>query len=120
MIKDIYIRNPDDPNYQYGIYDHNDPIESIISKVKVIFGTSQGQVLGDMNFGVGLEELIFETRINQTELEERIKSQIAQYIPESLEYNIRPQVRFGKTDFYDYCLIDLFINESKVLGILVK
>jgi hypothetical protein len=120
MVRELYTRSPDDPNYQYGIYDHNDPIEAIISKIKMIFGTSQGQVLGDLNFGVGLEELVFQTRINKTELEERIKRQITQYISEASKYRIKPSVSFGRTDSYDYCVIDIFINEENVIGILVK
>jgi hypothetical protein len=120
MVKDLYVRNPSDPNYVYGIYEHNDPIEAIVTKIKMIFGTIQGQVLGDMNFGVGLEELVFQTRINKTELEEKIKSQITQYISEAAAYSIRPQVSFGRTDSYDYCVIDIFINEQKTIGILIK
>lgn len=120
MIQDLYTRSPDDPNYVYGIYSHNDPIESIISKIKMLFGTTQGQVLGDMNMGVGLEDLIFQTRINTSELEEKIKRQISQYIYESGKYKIEPRVSFGRTDSYDYCLVDVFINEQKIIGILIS
>ena len=120
MIKDLYIRNPEDPNYQYGIFHHSDPIEGIISKIKILFGTTQGQILGDLNCGLGIEDLIFETRINKLELEEKIKSQIYTYINESKDYNIKPSVSFGNGDGYDYCLIDIFIDNTKVVGILVK
>lgn len=120
MIREIYNRNPQDPNYVYGILEHSDPIESIISKIKMLFGTTQGQVLGDLNFGVGLEDLVFETRINKLELEERIKSQIMQYIDESKDYKISPRVSFGKAEGYDYAVVDIFINDQKVIGVLVK
>jgi len=120
MIREIYNRNPSDPNYVYGVLEHSDPIESIISKIKMIFATSQGQILGDLNFGVGLEDLVFETRINKMELEEKIKSQISQYIEESKDYKIEPRVSFGKADGYDYAVIDIFINEQRVIGILIK
>ena len=120
MIRDLYIRSADDPNYQYGILEHSDAIESIITKVKVLLGTRQGQVLGDLNFGLGIEDLIFETRINKIQLEEKIKSQITQYISETKDFNIRPAVSFGKADGYDYCVIDIFINDQRVIGILVK
>ncbi|MFA5153452.1 MAG: hypothetical protein WC554_12885, partial [Clostridia bacterium] len=76
MIRDIYIKNPEDINYIYGILQHSNPIEGIISKIKILFGTRQGQILGDLNCGLGLEDLIFETRINKLELEEKIKAQI--------------------------------------------
>ena len=120
MIQEIYIRPPNDPNYRLDVLSYSDPIESILSKIKVIFGTRQGQTMGDLNFGVGLEDLIFETRINKTQLEEQIKKQIDQYIYESKDYKIHPKVSFGKADGYDFCVIDVLINNEKVLGIIVK
>lgn len=120
MIRDLYIRNPNDPNFKYGILEHTDAIESIITKIKMILGTRQGQVLADLNFGVGIEDLIFETRINKTQLEEKIKSQFNQYITESADFKITPQVSFGKADGYDYAVIDIYINDERTIGILVK
>jgi len=119
MIRDIYNRNPQDPNYVYGILEHSDPIESIISKIKILLGTSQGQILGDLNCGIGIEELIFETRINKIELEEKIKSQISQYITESADYKVEPVVSFGRGDGTDYCIIDIYINDSRVVGVRI-
>lgn len=120
MIKDIYIRNPEDPNYVFGVFEHDDVIEGIITKIKVILGTRPGQVLGDINFGVPIEDLVFETRINKFELEEKIRRQIFQYIAEVSEYKIEPKVSFGKAEGYDYCVIDFYIDSNKVLGVLVK
>lgn len=120
MVQEIYIKSPEDPNYRYGVFSHSDPIESIISKIRMILGTTQGQVLGDLNFGVGIEDLIFETRINKLELEEKILKQIQQYISESSRFKIEPIVSFGKADGYDYCVIDFYINDEKSIGVLVK
>jgi len=120
MISDIYIRNPEDPNYQYGIYEHQDVIESIISKIKMILGTRQGQVLGDVNFGVAVEDLVFETRINKFELEEKIRAQIFNYVSEASQYQIDPKVSFGKAEGYDYCVIDFYIDNQRAIGVLVK
>lgn len=120
MIRDLYIKPSSDPNYKYGILEHNDPIESIIAKVRMILGTTQGKVLGDVNFGMGIEDLVFETRINKFDLEEKIRQQISLYIQESSDYSIQPKVSFGKEAGYDYCVIDIFINEQRVAGVLVK
>ena len=120
MIQEIYIRNPQDPNFKLNVLDHSDPIESIISKIKVIFGTRQGEVIGDLNFGIGLEDLIFETRINKLQLEEDIKRQIGQYVTESSQYKIEPKVSFGKAEGYDYCVIDIYIDDQKTFGVLVR
>jgi hypothetical protein len=120
MIQDIYIRSPEDPNFQYGILSHSDAIESIITKIKVLFGTHAGQVIGDVAFGLGIEELIFETRINKTQLEQKIKTQFETYISETKDFKITPTVTFGKADGYDYCVIDVYIDDQRVIGILVK
>jgi hypothetical protein len=120
IIRDIYIRNPEDYNYKYGILDHNDVIEAIVAKIKVILNTTQGKVLGDVNFGVGIEDLVFETKINKTEIEEKIKKQISQYITEASEYKITPKVSFGQSENIDFCLIDIYINDVKTAGILIK
>jgi len=120
MIKDLYTRSPDDPNFKYGILDHSDPIESIITKVKMILGTRPGQIIGDLNFGVGIEDLIFETNINQTQLQERITEQFEAYIAETKDYVVTPMVSFGRADGYDYAVIDIYINNTKTIGLLVK
>jgi len=120
MIRDLYTRNPEDPNFVYGILEHSNPIESIITKIKMILGTRQGQVLGDLNFGVGIEDLIFETKINKTQVEEKIINQFNQYIVETKDFKIIPQVSFGKGEGYDYAVIDIYIDDQRIIGILVK
>jgi len=120
MIKDLYIRNPEDPNFKYGVLEHSDAIESIITKIRMILGTRSGQIFGDLGFGVGIEDLIFETKINKTQLEEKIKLQFDRYIAETKDYKITPQVSFGKADGYDYAVIDIFINDEKMVGLLIK
>lgn len=120
MIRDIYIRSSEDSQYNFGILEHSNAIESIISKIKVLFGTRQGEVLGDLNFGLGIEDLVFETRINKTQLEEKIKRQINSYISESADYKIEPVVSFGRDQGYDYAIIDILINNEKRVGIVIK
>ena len=120
MIQDLYIRNPSDPNYKYGVLAHSDAIESIITKIKMILGTRSGQIFGDLAFGVGIEDLIFETKINKNQLEEKIKMQIDRYISEIVDYSIIPEVTFGKADGYDYAIIDIYINNVKIIGLLIK
>jgi phage baseplate assembly protein W len=119
MISDLYIRTPEDPNYKF-LLSHSDQIESIVTKIKMILNTSQGKVLGDVNFGVGLEDLVFETKINKTELENRIKQQISQYVSESRDFRIDSKVSFGKADGYDYALVDIYVDDVKTTGILVS
>jgi hypothetical protein len=119
MIRDIYIKSPDDPNFQF-VYEHSNPIESILAKIRMILNTRQGDVLADLNFGIGIEDYVFETKLNAFELEEKIKTQINEYVSEASQYAITPKVQFGKTEGYDYAVIDIYIDNTRVAGILVK
>ncbi len=120
IIQDIYTRSPEDINYKYGVLSHSDQIEAIIAKIRMILNTNQGDVLGDVNFGVGLEDLVFSSKINKSQLEEKISKQIAQYITESAQFRIEPRVSFGQTASYDYAIIDIYIDGAKTTGIIVK
>jgi len=121
MIREIYTRNPEDPNYKVNVLEHADPIESIITKIRTILGTRQGEVIGDFNFGIGIEDLIFETRVPKLQVEEDIRRQVNQYISEAADYKIDPRVTFGRSEEgYDFCVIDIYIDEDKVLGVLIK
>ena len=46
--------------------------------------------------------------------------QFDRYISETKDYSIVPQVSFGKADGYDYAVIDIFIDNQKVIGLLIK
>ena len=120
MIKDLYIRNPEDPNYTANVLEHSDAIESIVTKVKMILGTRSGQIFGDLGFGVGIEDLIFETRVSKAQVEEKIKTQFDRYISESADFKITPQVSFGRADGYDYAVVDVLIDDKRAVGFLVK
>ena len=55
MIKEIYIRTPEDPYYSEGIIDFTNEAEEIITQIKILLGTAPGDVLCAPNFGVDLE-----------------------------------------------------------------
>ena len=121
MVKEIYIRNENDPKYDDTLIDTVDPIEGIIAKIRVILGTSKGQVLGDYDIGVDLERLVFKTIQTQTDIEDVILKQINKYISTYPNYKVVPKVSFGHhTDGYDYAIVDIYINDVRTVGILVE
>lgn len=119
MIKEIYLRNINDPYYE-NVLEHSNDIESIIQQVKMILGTENGQVLGDYNFGVNLKKLIFQTTFPKQKIEENIREQISQYIKYTDTYSIDVKVSFGKSPSgTDIGLVDIIINQQAVIGVLV-
>lgn len=120
MIREIYLRNIEDPNYQEGILEHSNDVESIIQQIRMILGTDYGQVLGDCNFGVSLKKLVFQTKIPKQKIEQLIQEQINDYV-NTKNYSVTTKVSFGKSSLSsDYAIVDIIINQKAVLGIIVE
>lgn len=120
MVREIYTRSENDPTYDPTILEHNNAIETILSQIRLILGTRPGEVLGDNDFGVSIEDLIFATSFNKDRIEEMIITQIYKYISYTNVYNIGVNVSFFKSnDGGDNGLIDITINKVRVQGFLI-
>lgn len=120
MIKEIYIRTPDDPNYLPGIIDFKSETEYLLNEIKVILGTSKGDVLEEYNLGVNLEDLIFNTVKNSMQIEQMITEQLNTYAHVPAGMSISTKVNFGDSGLgYDYAIVDIIINGQKCMGFLI-
>lgn len=119
-IKEIYAKDPADPNYQNNIIEHSDVYETVLSKIRMILYTKPGEVLGDLNFGVNLEEYVFSLNASNTSIQEKIEEQINTYVPEVYAMSISVNVSFGKRETYDECYIDIKINGKNAMGLIIS
>jgi hypothetical protein len=120
MLKEIYIRDESDPFYDPNMIDYTNEVENVISQIRMILGTKPGEMLGDYNFGVDLEYIIFNTRKSAEELADKIREQINVYVHHSSKISVDVDVNFGDSGRgYDYGIIDILINGSKAIGFLV-
>lgn len=119
MIREIYLRSNEDPNFENRL-EHSSDVEAILSYIRMILGTRKSQVLGDYNFGVGIKDLIFSTKYNKDKIKSNIQNQINDYIKGFPNYKIDTDIKFGRlSNGSDYCIIDIFINQEKMLAVLV-
>lgn len=120
MIKEIYIRTPDDPYYAEGVIDFSNEAEEIITQLKVLLGTTPGDVLGEPLFGVDLEYLVFGTKKNSMAIEKDINDAITTYIPHSNNIQVSVKMNFGKADNgTEFGVLDVYLNGVKSVGFLV-
>lgn len=120
-IREIYIRNEKDPYYESDIIDYQNDIESVISQIRMILGTKNGEVFGMYDFGVDLDYMVFNTKKSANEIAQRINEQINECVnhPDGME--ITTEISFGDSGKgYDYAVIDIKINNIKAIGFLVN
>ena len=120
MLKDIYVRTPDDQYYNSNILDVSDPIESLVGKIRMLLYTRPGEVLGQPNLGINLERYLFEFGSNNNEVSQLVATQISTYILEAAEYDINVTVTFVPGTVRDAAFIDIYIDGTRVLGIFAK
>lgn len=120
MVKEIYIRTPEDPEFVPGIIDYSNEIEQVISQMRMILGTNHGEVIGTYDFGLDLEYLIFKTKVSAEDIRKKILDQLSMYAYISPNLSVDVTVSFGKSEYgYDYALVDVTVNGTKAIGFLI-
>ena len=121
MIHEIYNKLPTESNYRIAV-ETVDEIEYIVQQLRMVLGTTPGEVLGSPLFGIDLEQYLFNYNYNQKEIHDLILYNLTMHVYYDREkYNVDIDVKFGqnKTDRTDYALIDIKVNELKYVGVLV-
>jgi len=120
MIREIYTRSADDPAFDPTVIEVTDPLEMLLTKIRMVLGTSNGEVLGDYSMGIGLEEMVFKTKMSSSEVEKKIQTQFDEYVNGDGGYKVSAKVKFGHhADGYDYATVDIYVNDLRIQGYLI-
>ena len=120
MIREIYTRDPNDPQYEEGMFETQGALDEILAKVRMLLGTTNGEVLGEYKLGINIESLVFKSAKNNAAIEMEINKQIGEYINGLDKYRLESRVKFGHhKDGYDYAVIDILVNDKRIQSYLV-
>ena len=118
-IIEIYSRTTEDPFFDAYKMDVTNELEALLGKIRMIMGTRKGDLLGDPNFGVDLEQYIFETSVDAGSIRREVESQFSRYIPEASRYNLSVTAGVVQNELKNNILVDVSINQEKVLGFVI-
>lgn len=120
MSADIYSRGVDDTKKDINeTLELSDPESLLIIQIENIFFTKKREVIGQENFGLNLEDLLFSFNSNEGDIKSKIVSQIRSFCPLSQMYPIDVKVRFVKGSERDMGVIDMYISNKKALTYLL-
>jgi hypothetical protein len=97
--------------------DETDPIKIYIQKIKMILFTKKGEVIGDPNFGINLESMLFHKFLNNEQIKNDLEQQISMYCQEFDKYQTSIDVKFYKLTNKDECEISISINDIQAITI---
>lgn len=120
MAVDIYLKIPTDPNYDPNEVDNDNPFQQFLQLIEMLLTTTKGEVLGNPQLGCNLEQFLWNEQVTSSSIKTEIMTQIltygadyGTYIPYDVEVN------FVTGEITDSILVDVFIDEEKVLGVAV-
>jgi hypothetical protein len=101
LFTDIYLRTDDNKKASKVSIVEDDLVKVIIQKYEMILMTNKRDLYGDPDFGADLLDLLYNTVVDASVVEEKIVSQIVAYIPELVEIPYSLKVEFA-TDVDNY------------------
>lgn len=119
MLKELYMRDPSDPLYTPDVLEQSSEIETLIGQIRMIMFTKQGDVMGSYDFGYNLEDNLFLFNVSGDELKTKLLSAVYFYCPDASNYKVDIKAQFFKGTVRDVCLLDIYIDDRKTLGVLV-
>ena len=117
--REIYMRDPDDSNFKSDLLEVTDEVELLITQIKMILLTNQGDILEAPDFGMSLEDLLFTFDANAFTIENKLQDQMLKFSPLAYRFDVRFEVKFFRGTVQDIGLIDVLINGSRAFGVTV-
>lgn len=122
MIKELYCKLPTDKGYQPKL-ETTDEVQMILQQIRMILGTKPGDILGAPNFGIDLQQFLFSFNNSPERISYLVNGALSYYLKYNRDkFSVGAEVKFGHNanDPYEYAVIDIIINQQKILGVLVN
>lgn len=107
---ELYIKSLEDPNYDENQLQIDEDIALIISQIETLVFTAKGDVMGDPEFGLNLEDYVYSFMYNDTMLQGVVQNAISRYIPLSASIPVNVTVEFAELTERNVVYIDITID----------
>lgn len=119
MSRDIYTRDEEARKYDPLTMEVGDEVSFLLLQIENLLFTKPGEVLGSARMGIDLESLLYSLTINESQIISKIVNQINIYCPLAKKYKVGVDVSFIKEYNRDIGIVDITINDSRLLSVLV-
>lgn len=116
---EFYIKSVSDPNFDPTKLQSSSEIAQLLAQLEVLLFTNKGDVLGSPNFGVGLEDLVYELNYNSSQIEGEIDQQLLMYVPLARNFNVKTSVEFLSGTEKDIIFVDIMIDSQYQIQIVI-
>ncbi len=109
------MRTPDDPKYRADQVEITDDLEATLQGIRMTLFTNRGEVLGDPDFGVSLNNYLFEFSVDPFSVAREAADQINRYVGETRKRKIevKPSIYADQVSNRDILVLLINVPEIK-------
>jgi phage baseplate assembly protein W len=114
-LRDFYMRTEGDPKYRPDQVEITDELEATVQGIKMTLFTNKGEVLGEPDFGVSIDNYLFEYSVDPFSVSAEAAEQINKYVGESRKRKIevRPSIYADTVSNRDILVLLVDVPEIK-------
>ena len=116
---ELYIKAIGDPNFDADQLQTDEDIQLLLTQIETLIFTNKGEVMGNPEFGLNIEDYVYSFRYNDTMLQSMITSEISRYVPLSYKYPVNVNVEFTSETERNMVFIDITIDNRYGIGLYV-
>ena len=120
MATDIYIRRPSKTSYSENNIETNDKLSMFLQEIEMVLSTPPTTVLGRSDYGIGLQSYLHNFNVGESELIQAINKQILRNCALSGEFKYTINVEFFKDGSSDSAIIDILVEDSDLVRLVVN
>ena len=117
-MSDIYCRPIDSVGYSNEALELSDDISLLLQQIECTLTTPKSRVLGVQDFGLNLEDYIFDLTFNTIAIESAIRTQIGLFIPLTTTYPVDVSVVFYEGESRDLAEVNINISGAPALTVV--
>lgn len=117
-MSDIYCRPIDSINYSNDALEINEDISLMLQQLECLLTTPVAGVMGVPQFGINLENYIFDLTFNTVAIESVIRNQIGLFLPLTTEYPVDVSINFYEGESRDLAEVNITISGSPALTVV--
>lgn len=116
---ELYIKAVGDPNFNDSQMQADEEIQMLLTQIETLIFTSKGDVLGNPDFGLNIEDYVYSFRYNDTMLQGVIQEAIDRYVPLAGKFPVNVGVEFTQETERNMVFIDITIDGRYGIGLYV-
>ena len=116
---EFYVKDIGEPNFQPDKLQQDAELSMLLTQIETMLFTRKGEVLGNPEFGVNLEDYVYSFRYNDYLIKKVIVEQLNMFVPLAQKYNVDVGVEFVEDSDRHAMFLDITVDSRFQLGVYI-